>query len=77
MAKVYYRKIKAGELTIEDVPMRWRAQVQALLDADEWRTDRKAIGARNSRADQEAYRRTDHKDNGSQRLGRALDGKTE
>ena len=35
MAKVYYRKIKAGELNIEDVPMRWRAQVQALLDADE------------------------------------------
>lgn len=35
MAKVYYRKIKAGELTIKDVPMRWRAQVQALLDADE------------------------------------------
>lgn len=35
MAKVYYRKIKAGELTIEDVPTRWRTQVQALLDADE------------------------------------------
>lgn len=35
MAKVYYRKIKAGELAIENVPMRWRAQVQALLDADE------------------------------------------
>lgn len=35
MAKVYYRKIKAGELTIKDVPTRWRTQVQALLDADE------------------------------------------
>lgn len=35
MAKVYYRKIKAGELAIEDVPTRWRTQVKALLDADE------------------------------------------
>ena len=34
MAKIYYRKIKAGEMTIEEVPMRWRVQVQALLDAD-------------------------------------------
>lgn len=35
MAKIYYRKIKAGELTIDDVPARWKAAVQALLDADE------------------------------------------
>lgn len=35
MAKVYYRKIKAGQMTIEDVPERWRAEVQALLDQDE------------------------------------------
>lgn len=35
MAKIYYRKIKRGEMTIEDVPERWREQVQALLDADE------------------------------------------
>jgi len=35
MAKIYYRKIKRGEMTIDDVPERWRAQVQALLDADE------------------------------------------
>ncbi len=34
MAKIYYRKIKAGEMTIEQVPERWRAAVQALLDAD-------------------------------------------
>ena len=34
MAKIYYRKIKAGEMTIEEVPERWRAAVQALLDAD-------------------------------------------
>lgn len=35
MAKIYYRKIKRGEMTVDDVPERWRAQVQALLDADE------------------------------------------
>lgn len=35
MAKVYYRKIKAGGMTIEEVPARWREAVQALLDADD------------------------------------------
>ena len=35
MAKIYYNRIKAGIMTIEEVPGRWRAQVQALLDADE------------------------------------------
>jgi hypothetical protein len=35
MAKIYYRKIKRGEMTIDEVPERWRAQVRALLDADE------------------------------------------
>lgn len=34
MAKIYYRKIKRGEITIDDVPERWRAQVQALIDAE-------------------------------------------
>lgn len=34
MAKIYYRKIKAGQMTIEQVPARWRDAVQALLDAD-------------------------------------------
>lgn len=32
MAKIYYRRIKAGIMTIEDVPERWRAAVQAMLD---------------------------------------------
>ena len=32
MAKIYYRKIKAGQMTIDDVPERWRAEVQAMLD---------------------------------------------
>jgi hypothetical protein len=35
MAKIYYRKIKAGGMTINEVPEHWRAAVQALLDADE------------------------------------------
>lgn len=35
MAKVYYRKIKAGQMTIDEVPQRWRAAVQELLDEDE------------------------------------------
>lgn len=34
MAKIYYRKIRAGGMTIEEVPERWRAAVQALLDED-------------------------------------------
>lgn len=35
MAKIYYRQIKAGNITIDDVPDRWRDEVQALLDNDE------------------------------------------
>ena len=35
MAKIYYRRIKEGAMTIDEVPQRWRAAVQALLDADE------------------------------------------
>lgn len=34
MAK-FYGRIKRGKLTIEEVPARWRDQVQALLDADD------------------------------------------
>lgn len=32
MAKIYYRRILAGAYAIEDVPKRWRAQVEALLE---------------------------------------------
>ena len=35
MAKIYYNRIKAGIMTIDEVPERWRAKVQALLDAYE------------------------------------------
>ena len=34
MAKIYYRRIKSGNMTVEEVPKRWRAAVQALLNAD-------------------------------------------
>lgn len=36
MAKIYYRKIKesGGTFTINDVPIRWRAEVQKLLDEE-------------------------------------------
>lgn len=35
MAKIYYRRIKSGTMTIDEVPERWRAAVQELLDADD------------------------------------------
>ena len=34
MAKIYYRRIKAGELTLEDVPQKWKAAVKELLGKD-------------------------------------------
>lgn len=34
MAKIYYRKIMAGQMTIDDVPERWREAVQTLLDGE-------------------------------------------
>lgn len=34
MAKIYVRKIKAGQMTIEDVPERWRAEVERLLEGE-------------------------------------------
>lgn len=35
MAKIYYRRIKAGIMTIDEVPARWREAVQKILDEDE------------------------------------------
>lgn len=34
MAKIYYRKIKAGDMSIDQVPTRWKDAVLALLEAD-------------------------------------------
>lgn len=32
MAKIYYKRIVADEITLEDVPSRWRAQVERTLE---------------------------------------------
>lgn len=34
MAKIYAKLVKAGTWTIEQVPERWRAQVEALLGGE-------------------------------------------
>lgn len=36
MAKVYYNRIKAGAITLDDVPKVLREKVQALLDAEKF-----------------------------------------
>lgn len=32
MAKIYARKILNGTMTLEEVPTKWRAEVEALLE---------------------------------------------
>lgn len=34
MAKIYVRRIKAGLMSLEDVPMLWREQVRQLLEQE-------------------------------------------
>ena len=34
MAKIYARRIKAGIMTIEDVPMLWREKVKQMLEQE-------------------------------------------
>lgn len=34
MAKLYYKRIKAKLMTIEQVPALWRVQVQTMLEAE-------------------------------------------
>lgn len=34
MAKIYYNRIKRGLMTIDDVPDRWKEEVQRMLDED-------------------------------------------
>ena len=34
MAAIYARWIKAGKMTLEDVPEKWRDQVEALLEEE-------------------------------------------
>lgn len=35
MCRLYVRKIKAGEITLDDVPARWYEEVKAELEKDE------------------------------------------
>lgn len=35
MAKIYYKRIKAGMMTIDEVPAKWRKEVSDMLAADE------------------------------------------
>ena len=35
MAKIYYRRIKDGLMTLEEVPQRWRDAVAVMLEADD------------------------------------------
>ena len=32
MAKIYYKRIVAGEMALEDVPARWKSQVEKMLE---------------------------------------------
>ena len=34
MVKIYYRQIKAGKMTLEDVPERWREAVREMLESE-------------------------------------------
>lgn len=34
MAKIFYKRIIAGEMTLEDVPERWKAQVKKMLESE-------------------------------------------
>lgn len=43
MAKIYYERIKAGVMTIDDVPSRWRNAVQRLIDSDGDISDAEAL----------------------------------
>lgn len=32
MAKIYYKRIVAGQMTIEEVPEKWREEVRKLIE---------------------------------------------
>lgn len=34
MAKIYANRVRAGKITIDDVPARWQEQVRALLQSN-------------------------------------------
>lgn len=34
MAKIYYRQVRAGKRTLDEVPEYWREKVREMLEAD-------------------------------------------
>lgn len=34
MAKIYYKRIIAGEIALENIPVRWRTQVEKMLESE-------------------------------------------
>lgn len=34
MAKIYFNRIKRGDMTLEEVPSKWRGQVEKMLAAE-------------------------------------------
>lgn len=34
MAKIYYKRIKAGLTTLEEVPAKWKKEVENMLDSE-------------------------------------------
>lgn len=34
MAKIYYRKIMAGQMTLDEVPERWHEEVRKMLEEE-------------------------------------------
>ena len=43
MAQIYYERIRAGLMTIAQVPERWRNDVQRLIDREGQITDTEAL----------------------------------
>lgn len=34
MAKIYYKRIKAGIMSIDEVPAKWRKEVEAMINSE-------------------------------------------
>lgn len=32
MAKIYYKRVISGQMTLEEVPLKWRAEVRKMLE---------------------------------------------
>lgn len=75
MAKIYLRQIKAGKMTIEDVPDLWRAQVEKLLEEDKAKEDEEA--ERKAKEEEEAAKRKEEEDQRHKELEEAAKGTVE